>query len=208
VHCRSQNAYFHGLCGHVGGTRLTVRAAALRGLEHAASRAEGKDAAGAAWDGCHKTLYAAVADGRSAAGSADSARCSVQRVLNLADETGEVAEALGHRRGSTTMVAAIIRPLAKGAAVEIHGGGDCEAWLLTRDGWHLLRPSAYHAPPGSVVLLGTDGFADALGQHTQLAGELAARWRTPPTPLEFVAQLDFFDGYRTDDRAAVAVWIG
>ena len=207
VHCREQNAYFHGLCGQVGGTRLIVRAAALRGLDHAASRTDGKDAAGAAWDGRHKALYAAVADGRnSVGGSAHSARQAVQHVLALAE--GQAESDLPDAK--TAPIAAIVRPRAKGATIEVHGGGDGQAWLLTRDGWHPLRPdtSVKHAPPGSVVVLGTDGFAGALDSPVNLGAELAVRWRTPPTPLEFVAHLDFFDGLRTDDRAAVAIWIG
>jgi hypothetical protein len=101
-----------------------------------------------------------------------------------------------------------VRPRNRGANVEIHGGA--EAWLLTREGWHAMQPdsSVKHAPHGSVVVIGADGFTRALGSPTHLAVELTTRWRTPPTPLEFVAQLDFYDGYGTGDRAAVAVWIG
>lgn len=219
VHCRAQNAYFHGLCGHVGGTRLTVRGAALRGLEHAVSRTEGRDAVGATWDGRHGVLYLAVADGRGLAGDpSDAARRAVYSVLHLTGD-GNLdgsAEPFHRRKGATTVMAAVVRPQPKGATVQVLGGGDvhsggCEAWLLTPGGWHALRPertAGYPVPPGSVVVLGTDGFTGALGQNSQLAAELTARWRRPPTPLEFLAQLDFFDGYRTGDRAAAAVWIG
>ncbi len=219
AHCRAQNAYFHGLCGNVVGTRLTVRGAALRGLEHAVSRTEGRDAVGATWDGRHAALYLAVADGRGLAGDPpDAARRAVYRVLQLtADGALDAsAEPFHRRKGATTVMAAIVRPQPKGATVQVLGGGDlhgggCEAWLLTPGGWHALRPErtgGYPVPPGSVVVIGTDGVTGALGQNSHLAAELSARWRRPPTPLEFLAQLDFYDGYRTGDRAAAAVWIG
>lgn len=212
VHCLAQNAYFHGLCGHVGGTRLIVRGAALRGLDHAASRTEGRDASGASWNSRHRTLCVAVGDGRgTGSGPADLALRAALHVLDRATEEtlDGCAELFARRRGAACVTAAVVRPMPKGASVQVFGEG--EAWLLTPGGWHALRAErtgGYPVPPRSVVVLGTDGFIGAFGHDTHLAAELALRWRTPPTPLEFLAQLDFFDGYRTGDRAAAAVWIG
>lgn len=209
VHCLTQNGYFHGFCGHVGGTRLTVRGAALRGLEHAQSRTEGRDAAGALWNGRHRLLCLAAADGRGS-GPADASRRTVVQVLEMA-AAGEIDSGFLHRhKGSITVTAAVVRPQPKGASVQVLGA-EGEAWLLTPGGWHVLRAErtgGYPVPAGSVVVLGSDGFIGALAHNTRLTDELALRWRTPPTPLEFLAQLDFFDGYRTGDRAAAAVWIG
>ncbi|MBO4208461.1 protein phosphatase 2C domain-containing protein [Micromonospora echinofusca] len=142
----------------------------------------------------------------------------------------QATTARGELHGATTLVVAEVRPAERGAVVRCGGIGDSEAWVLDEHGWwaaHHERDSATenatrqlprHAQPrlaevavrpGSVLLLATDGFAAALGGRRSRLGEtLAARWRRPPSPLEFLAQVDFVDDYHTDDRTVVAVWIG
>ncbi|WP_212988115.1 protein phosphatase 2C domain-containing protein [Actinoplanes auranticolor] len=131
--------------------------------------------------------------------------------------------------GATTLVLSEIRPTAEGAEVTVSGVGDSEAWFLHDGAWTVLhherrsdgenvtrhlpsqaqgRARRIRVPHGSVVVLASDGFAGALGMDgSPLGRELAARWRQPPPPVEFLAQVNFEDEFFTDDRTAVAVWI-
>ncbi|GAA4443777.1 protein phosphatase 2C domain-containing protein [Phytohabitans houttuyneae] len=131
--------------------------------------------------------------------------------------------------GATTLVLAEVRPAAGGAVVTTWGVGDSEAWVLHGGGWHALhherrgdaenvtrqlprhrlkRGRPQRLPAGAVLVLASDGFAGALGgDGSPLARELAGRWKAPPSPVEYLAQVDFVDDYWTDDRAVVAVWI-
>jgi len=131
--------------------------------------------------------------------------------------------------GATTLVLSEIRPTPDGAEVTVSAVGDSEAWFLHDGTWTVLhherrsdgenvtrhlpsqargRARRVRVPHGSVVVLASDGFASALGMDgSPLGRELAARWRQPPPPVEFLAQVGFEDEYFTDDRTAVAVWI-
>ncbi|MEV4412057.1 protein phosphatase 2C domain-containing protein [Catellatospora sp. NPDC049609] len=130
--------------------------------------------------------------------------------------------------GATTLVVAEVRPSPGGAALHVTGVGDSEAWLLADGGWmplHHERDDARgnatrslpgqvplrrwqeEVPAGAVLLLASDGFAGAVAQRSPLGAELAARWRVPPAPTEFLVHVDFHDGYRADDRGVLAVWI-
>ncbi|MDS0133216.1 MULTISPECIES: protein phosphatase 2C domain-containing protein [unclassified Amycolatopsis] len=61
--------------------------------------------------------------------------------------------------------------------------------------------------PGSALVLMTDGVGDALGNGTGEVGAFLSRcWATPPTPLNFAAQVDFARRSYDDDRTALAVW--
>lgn len=131
--------------------------------------------------------------------------------------------------GACTLVVAEVLPRADGAYVTVHGVGDSEAWLLFDGDWQPLhherrdrdnatrelpthvRPNteSFQVPPGSVLLLGSDGFAGALDTSVSpLARGLAEYWRSAPSWVEFVNHVNFVDDYWSDDRAAVAVWIG
>jgi hypothetical protein len=135
-----------------------------------------------------------------------------------------------HLNGAATLVLAEIRPARNGALVTVCGVGDSEAWCLSDGVWRVLHHErgqreenatrqlpGYPEPriaanvpvaSGSVVLLGTDGFAGALDTiGSPLSQELAQRWRKTPSPLDFVTHVDFVEDARTDDRAVVAVWI-
>jgi hypothetical protein len=149
---------------------------------------------------------------------------------------GDVAEAVRHMMaaqgidGAATLVLAELRPTDSGAIVTVCGVGDSEAWLFDSDrSWSALHherargkenatrqlpgypqakvTQAFPASRGAVVLLGSDGFAEAVGSGTPLVRELSRRWLRPPAPLEFLAQLNFVEDHWTDDRAAVAVWV-
>jgi hypothetical protein len=61
--------------------------------------------------------------------------------------------------------------------------------------------------PGTALVLMTDGVGDALGGGTGEVGAfLAQAWATPPTSLNFAAQVDFARRSYDDDRTALAVW--
>lgn len=151
----------------------------------------------------------------------------------MIEETIRVLEELTYSReldGATTVVAAEIRQDPAGATVTTWGIGDSEAWLLCDGTWTVLhherrsdaqnvtRHLPGHRTPhtqrarvrsGSVVALASDGFASALDSRgaSPVARELIDRWRRPPTPIEFLGQVNFEDPRFHDDRAAVAVWI-
>lgn len=132
--------------------------------------------------------------------------------------------------GATTLVIAEIRPDAHGAVVSTWGIGDSEAWLLQDGAWRVLhherrsdaenvtrhlpghcdvRTNSARVQPGTVVTIASDGFATALATrgNSPVAQELAARWRKPPSPTDFLNQVNFDDSRFNDDRAAVSVWI-
>ncbi|BCB84728.1 protein phosphatase 2C domain-containing protein [Phytohabitans suffuscus] len=131
--------------------------------------------------------------------------------------------------GACTLVVAEVVPRFDGAQVTVHGVGDSEAWALYDGQWtpiHHERGGADNATrdmptharpytrifdlsPGSVLLLGSDGFAGALDTSASpLARGLASLWRRRPGWLDFVNHVGFVDDYWADDRSAVAVWIG
>lgn len=132
--------------------------------------------------------------------------------------------------GACTLLVAEVVPQFDGAQVTVHGVGDSEAWALFNSSWtpiHHERRSAdnatrelpghvrpqthqYDLSPGSVLVLGSDGFAGALDETiSPLARSLARLWRhRAPGWLDFVNHVSFVDDYWSDDRSAVAVWIG
>ncbi|MFA1551016.1 protein phosphatase 2C domain-containing protein [Actinomadura chokoriensis] len=71
-----------------------------------------------------------------------------------------------------------------------------------------LRTAALEWRPGEVLLLATDGFANALGNRSELSVALAAEWERPPHLLGFIRDVDFRRATFTDDRTVVALWPG
>jgi hypothetical protein len=135
----------------------------------------------------------------------------------------------GGPAGASTLVIAEIVPRFDGAQVTVHGVGDSEAWALYEGAWtpihherggadnatrelpgHVLPYThSYDLSPGAVLVLGSDGFAGALDESVSpLALGLARLWRRRPGWLDFVNHVSFVDDYFSDDRSAVAVWIG
>lgn len=136
------------------------------------------------------------------------------------------------RRLGTTIVAGVVRPTAAGAVATLVRAGDSGAWLLYRSAFtNLFEPkhsghgtfsSAVSAlprlpdrtdpvevpvPPGSVLLVGTDGIGDPLGDGTGLVGELLARvLERPPPMLGLAHAIDFSRDTFDDDRTLLAVW--
>ncbi|MER5635889.1 protein phosphatase 2C domain-containing protein [Kitasatospora sp. NPDC002227] len=136
---------------------------------------------------------------------------------------------------ATTLVAGAVRPGPEGARVELCRVGDSGAWLLDRaEGGYLPLFTAKNAPEAVVVsqtvsplprvpdqleqltaqlaapdllLVGTDGFGDPLGDGDgQVGAHFTRALATPPPPLGFGHLLDFSRETFDDDRTLLAVW--
>ncbi|MFG1611441.1 protein phosphatase 2C domain-containing protein [Nonomuraea wenchangensis] len=134
---------------------------------------------------------------------------------------------------ATTLVAGVARPGAHGAEVSLFRIGDSAAWTLDpararyrplfaakTDGD--LVPTSVAAlprvpeplerwsgllPPGQVLLVGTDGFGDPLGDGDGQVGALfAEHLAVPPSPLWLAHLLDFSRETFDDDRTLLALW--
>jgi hypothetical protein len=132
---------------------------------------------------------------------------------------------------ATTLVVGYLRPSDDGLAGSILQIGDSSAWLQRSGSYQAILPvkgSDYLVPssvfplpripvacdpvdvrlePDSVLLVGTDGFGDPLGDGDSLIGELFASYLvTPPSPIKFAHLLDFSRETFDDDRTLIAIW--
>ncbi|MFJ5229788.1 protein phosphatase 2C domain-containing protein [Kitasatospora sp. NPDC088391] len=136
---------------------------------------------------------------------------------------------------ATTLVAGVVRVAGEALEAEVFRIGDSGAWLLDRvgGGYHPLFGGK--AVPGTplvgnevsplplvpdrpesavgrlaepwVLLVGTDGFGDPLGEGDGRVGELFTRQLgSPPPPLWLGHVLDFTRETFDDDRTLLAVW--
>ncbi|GAA0268917.1 protein phosphatase 2C domain-containing protein [Cryptosporangium japonicum] len=133
----------------------------------------------------------------------------------------------------TTLAVAVIPTTAdagsprRGWAAHV---GDTSVWLSTGGAWKALsinekddfdgsalssylphRPSTAKAfvfalPEQSVLLLATDGVADAFSEIEGASAWFAARWKEPPALASFLLDVDFEAKGCQDDRTAVAIW--
>ena len=133
---------------------------------------------------------------------------------------------------STTLLAGVVRAAPGGG---IHASlvqvGDASAWLLRGGAFTTVirgkpdavlpstvvalprvpasvEPIEVDVPPGGVLLIGTDGLGDAIGDG---GGELGALFvehlaTAPPPPLGLAHLLDFSRETFDDDRTLVAIW--
>jgi hypothetical protein len=131
----------------------------------------------------------------------------------------------GAHDGATTLVAAELRAVPGGAETDIVAVGDSEAWQLNATTWQALhhergdgtralpqhpatQAAHLHLPTGTVLMLATDGVAEALGSgRSGLAQELMERFARPPRPVEFANLIEFRHEMYNDDRSAIAVWL-
>lgn len=152
--------------------------------------------------------------------------------LGLADPDGAQTEAAF----ATTLTCAVCESAGDGSlSAVVSGVGDSGAWLLA-DGEFTavvggkteeaesgltssavsglprvpdeVRPVALSVPAGAVLLIGTDGFGDPLGDGDGDVGGLFQRLlgESVPARLEFAHALDFSRVTFDDDRTLVAVW--
>lgn len=132
---------------------------------------------------------------------------------------------------ATTLVTGYLMTAGNGLSGAVVGVGDSGAWILRDDRYHallgvktagylissavsalprlpeIIEPTDIILHPGAVLLVGTDGFADPLGDGDGLVGQLfAGHLRTPPPPLAFAHLLDFSRETFDDDRTLLAIW--
>jgi hypothetical protein len=136
---------------------------------------------------------------------------------------------------ATTLVAGAVRPTPEGARVELCRIGDSGAWLLDRaEGTyrplfgaktdpeavlvsHAVSPLPLLPDPleqlttllaaPDLLLVGTDGFGDPLGDGDgQVGAHFARALAAPPPPLWFAHLLDFSRETFDDDRTLLALW--
>ncbi|MFF4394404.1 protein phosphatase 2C domain-containing protein [Streptomyces sp. NPDC001480] len=149
-------------------------------------------------------------------------------------EPGPTSRQEAERQLATTLVCGVVRPVSDGSlALALTRIGDSGAWIL-RDGRYSplfedpevaadepescavtplprvpaeLVPVSVLVPPDAALLIGTDGFGDALGDGSGSVGDLFARLlRNPPAPVVLGHVLDFSRENFDDDRTLVAVW--
>jgi serine/threonine protein phosphatase PrpC len=135
---------------------------------------------------------------------------------------------------ATTLIAGCVIPSQSGAPeasmIQI---GDSGAWVLQEGRYHsILRqksdpreplissavsalpripspitPIEFQLSPDSVLLVGSDGFGDPLGDGEGHVGRLfAEHLKTPPPPRALAHLLDFSRETFDDDRTLVALW--
>jgi serine/threonine protein phosphatase PrpC len=149
--------------------------------------------------------------------------------------TGSQTSAVAAEWYATTLVAGAVRPGPDGPHLQVFRIGDSGAWLLDRanSAYHALfgtktgaatefvstavRPLPHvpdaiehveeHLTGSEVLLVGTDGFGDPLGDGDGRVGALFARHlAVPPSPLRLAHVLDFSRETFDDDRSLVALW--
>jgi hypothetical protein len=134
---------------------------------------------------------------------------------------------------ATTLTAGYVRPGLEGATGAIVQVGDSGAWVLHHGRYspllgqkndphaqvissevfplpripeHLM-PIEFRLAPDEVLLIGTDGFGDPLGDGEGKIGHLfAEHLQTPPPARGLAHLLDFSRDTFDDDRTLVAVW--
>ena len=130
---------------------------------------------------------------------------------------------------ATALIAGMVRPVGTTVDVAVVRVGDSQASVLRNGRYrHLFDPrpgavadSAVVAlprvpdlevrggplAPGEVLLVGTDGFGDPLGDGTgQVGAHFAARLAHPRPPVTFAHDLDFSRETFDDDRTLLAIW--
>jgi hypothetical protein len=139
------------------------------------------------------------------------------------------------RQLATTLVAGTVWPTEGGMLVTLIQIGDSGAWVLDHEGYRPVLASKHDrqgavvsnavsplprrppAPvtgtalrfvPGQVLLVGTDGFGDPLGDGDGLVGELFGRHLLagPPPAVGLAHLLDFSRELFDDDRTLLALW--
>ncbi|MBS2551933.1 hypothetical protein KGQ19_34225 [Catenulispora sp. NL8] len=148
---------------------------------------------------------------------------TAERLRRLAPPAGMAAGTLAADWYATTLVAGVVQPEPGGPRIQVCRIGDSGAWLLDRTtgSYHALfkarkgadshtepvEHAVEHLTDSEILLVGSNGFGDPLGDGDGEVGELFARHlAVPPTPLRLAHVLDFAGERFDDDRTLVAVW--
>lgn len=134
---------------------------------------------------------------------------------------------------ATTLVVGYAIRAETGPVAELVQVGDSSAWLLRRGQYRSvlaekhhrrqavissavtplprlpdrIRPVTVDLPDDGVLLIGTDGFGDPLGDGDGQVGRLFADWLATPPPATALAHLlDFSRETFDDDRTLLAIW--
>lgn len=134
---------------------------------------------------------------------------------------------------ATTLVAGYVAPARGSAVASMVQVGDTSAWILRHDRYRSVLKDKHDPrqqvissavtplpvlpdrvmsvtiglPSDAVLLVGTDGFGDALGDGDGQVGQLfATSLRTPPPGRAFAHLLDFSRETFDDDRTLVGIW--
>ncbi|OJF10070.1 protein phosphatase 2C domain-containing protein [Couchioplanes caeruleus] len=147
-------------------------------------------------------------------------------------DTAEVTPERAERELASTLVAGMVCPTANGPLASIVQVGDSSAWVLSGGGFRCVLEAKYSAgdevvssavsglprvpqvkprirplATGEVLLVGTDGFGDPLGDGSgAVAKHFAERLAQPLSPLNFAYDLDFSRETFDDDRTLLAIW--
>ncbi|MFE2436220.1 protein phosphatase 2C domain-containing protein [Streptomyces sp. NPDC059409] len=155
---------------------------------------------------------------------------AVWRLGGREPEPGEVAGLY-----ATTLVAGVVRPGPAGPTVELCRIADSTAWVLDRSRGtfralfgsktsadtllvsnevtplphvpDVLESATVRLEPDQALLVGTDGFADPLGDGDGLVGALFAHHLAAPASPAWLAHLlDFSRETFDDDRTLLVIW--
>lgn len=163
-------------------------------------------------------------------------RCASWSLVDYAarQRGGDADPEEAERLLATTVVAGLVQSGADGTArASVVRVGDSSAWVLRGKAWQPVFPAKidpladvfssdvtglprvpesvvpeeFELPAGSVLVLGTDGFADPLGDGTgQVGRRFADCLAQPPPALGLAHLLDFSRETFDDDRSLIAVW--
>ncbi|MEV6692797.1 protein phosphatase 2C domain-containing protein [Micromonospora sp. NPDC051196] len=146
----------------------------------------------------------------------------------------DIDQLTAYEQMATTLVAGLVCPHPDGPLVQLVQVGDSSAWMLnTRTQvYRCLVPTKYRRgmsvvsnevvalpavppvdvksgliTPDEVLLVGTDGFGDPLGDgENAVGGHFAAALTEVPPMLKFANDLDFSFDTWDDDRTLFALW--
>ena len=134
---------------------------------------------------------------------------------------------------ATTLVAGCVVPTRRGTSILMVQIGDSGAWVLRGDRYYpvldqkndgaspvissavsplpripaRLTTADFELDADSVLLVGTDGFSDPLGDGDGQIGRLFTQYLTsPPSPRALAHLLDFSRETFDDDRTLLAIW--
>ncbi len=163
----------------------------------------------------------------------EAADALMRRAAWLTDRAGRPDTGVAEKLVATTLTAGYVVRDGEHVRATVIQIGDSGTWVLYQDQYHAiglpkidpsqqvissavtalpripaaLQPAQITLPPGAVLLVGTDGFGDPLGDGDGRVGQLFAHHLATPPPARALAHLlDFSRETFDDDRTLIAVW--